>query len=81
VHTRALVTWVAIFPLVAIGIVVLPVLAPQWHPLFQAFVLTIAVVPLAVYFVVPWLLLVERRLNKAVRVLRAGRSSGRQTTD
>jgi antibiotic biosynthesis monooxygenase (ABM) superfamily enzyme len=53
IHVRALATWLAIFPLVSIGLVVVAVLAPRWDPLFQAFILTLIIVPLAVYFVVP----------------------------
>jgi len=81
VHVRAFITWVAIFPLVAIGIEALAVLAPQWHPFLRAFVLTSVVVPIAVYFVVPYLLLLERRLSGAVRAARARRRSGPRTTD
>ena len=53
IHIRALFTWLAIYPLVALGFVtVVPLLGPV-HPLLKAFVLTLIVVPLAVYLVVP----------------------------
>jgi antibiotic biosynthesis monooxygenase (ABM) superfamily enzyme len=53
VHVRAAATWLAIFPLVSLGLVVVAAVAPSWHPLFQAFILTLIIVPMAVYFVVP----------------------------
>jgi antibiotic biosynthesis monooxygenase (ABM) superfamily enzyme len=53
IHVRAFATWLAIFPLVSIGLVVVAALAPSWDPLFQAFILTLIIVPMAVYFVVP----------------------------
>ena len=56
VHVRAVITWLAIFPLVALGMLVLAPIAESWHPVLRAFVLTLVVVPLAVYLVVPRLL-------------------------
>jgi antibiotic biosynthesis monooxygenase (ABM) superfamily enzyme len=56
VHVRAIVTWLAIFPLVAIGLTVLSAFTGDWHPVLRALVLTVIVVPLAVYVVVPRLL-------------------------
>jgi antibiotic biosynthesis monooxygenase (ABM) superfamily enzyme len=56
VHTRAVITWLAIFPLVAIGMTILAPLTESWHPALRALVLTLAVVPTAVYLVVPKLL-------------------------
>lgn len=56
VHVRAVVTWVAIFPLVAVGMLALAPFSESWHPVLRAFVLTLIVVPLAVYLVVPQLL-------------------------
>lgn len=55
VHVRAVVTWLAIFPLVSIGMLLAPV-SESWHPILRALVLTAVVVPLAVYVVVPRLL-------------------------
>lgn len=68
VHVRAVVTWVAIFPLVATGMCALGALAPQWHPVLRAFVLTLIVVPIAVYFAVPRLLLLLKHLGSAKRI-------------
>ena len=56
IHVRAALTWLAIFPLVAIGITVMGPLTVGWDPLLRVFVLTLVTVPLAVYFVVPWLM-------------------------
>jgi antibiotic biosynthesis monooxygenase (ABM) superfamily enzyme len=55
VHTRAVITWLAIFPLVAIGMTAIAPLSADWHPILRALVLTIVVVPVAVYLVVPQL--------------------------
>lgn len=67
VHTRALITWAAIFPMAALGMMVLAAIAPDWHPVLRAFVLTLVVVPTAVYFAVPRLLLLHGRISGAVR--------------
>ncbi|SIN90283.1 hypothetical protein [Agromyces cerinus] len=56
VHVRAVITWLAIFPLVAVGMVVIGPISESWHPVLRAFALTVVVVPLAVYLVVPRLL-------------------------
>lgn len=57
VHVRALVTWLAIFPLAAAGMTVLGRVFPAWPTVLKALVLTLVVVPTAVYFAVPRLLL------------------------
>jgi antibiotic biosynthesis monooxygenase (ABM) superfamily enzyme len=56
VHARAVITWLAIFPLVAIGMMLMAPFTESWHPVLRAFVLTLVVVPLAVYLVVPKLI-------------------------
>ncbi|MBO1901405.1 hypothetical protein J4H92_05520 [Leucobacter weissii] len=56
IHVRAVITWIAIFPLVAIGLAVIAPISDSWPPVLRALVLTVVVVPLAVYLVVPWLL-------------------------
>lgn len=56
VHIRALATWVTIFPLVTLGMHVLQPFSAGWPPVLRAFALTAAIVPLAVYVVVPRLL-------------------------
>ena len=56
VHVRAVITWLAIFPLVALGMTVIGPISDTWPPVLRALVLTIVVVPLAVYLVVPQLL-------------------------
>ena len=70
VHVRAAITWLAIFPLVAVGMMLIAPISESWHPVLRAFVLTLVVVPLAVYVVVPWLLrrhAVLRRRHAAAR--------------
>lgn len=56
VHIRALATWIVIFPLVAIGLTYLAPVMGTLHPVLKAFILTIVIVPLAVYLLVPQLL-------------------------
>lgn len=53
VHVRALITWLAIFPLVAIAMMATAPLVEGWHPILRSLVLTVIVVPAAVYLVVP----------------------------
>ena len=64
VHVRAVITWLAIFPLVAIAMVASAPLMEAWHPVLRAFVLTLVVVPLAVYFVVPRMLTAYASLKR-----------------
>src|SRR6266581_9497551 len=56
IHVRAALTWLAIFPLVAIGSTAMAPFTAGWDPLLRAFVLTLVVVALAVYLVEPWLM-------------------------
>ncbi|RJT87657.1 hypothetical protein D6T64_13735 [Cryobacterium melibiosiphilum] len=65
VHTRAVVTWLAIFPMAAIGMTVLSVVVPSWPPVLKALVLTVFVVPAAVYFAVPRLLMLHSVIRTA----------------
>jgi antibiotic biosynthesis monooxygenase (ABM) superfamily enzyme len=53
IHVRAAITWLAIFPLVSLGFVTVIPLMGAAHPILKVFVLTLIVVPLAVYLVVP----------------------------
>jgi antibiotic biosynthesis monooxygenase (ABM) superfamily enzyme len=62
-HVRAIITWLAIFPLVAIGVTSMAPLTSGWHPVVRSFVLTLIVVPLAVYVVVPRLLALYQRMQ------------------
>jgi antibiotic biosynthesis monooxygenase (ABM) superfamily enzyme len=54
-HVRAAITWLAIFPLVAIGMTAIAPISGDWPPVVRALVLTLVVVPVAVYLVVPQL--------------------------
>jgi Uncharacterized protein conserved in bacteria len=65
VHVRAAVTWIAIFPLVALGLSIMAPLAADWHPVLRALVLTAVIVPLAVYVVVPRLLQLYARIRRS----------------
>lgn len=56
VHIRAVLTWLAIFPLVSIGMLALAPIWGDWHPVLRSLLLTAIVVPLAVYIVVPRLM-------------------------
>ena len=56
VHVRALITWIAIFPLVAISMVLIGPVSVDWHPVLRALVMTLFIVPVAVYLVVPRLM-------------------------
>ena len=70
VHVRAVVTWIAIFPMAAIGMTVLGYIVPDWPPVLKALVLTVFVVPIAVYFAVPRLLLLHGKIGKSSRAIR-----------
>jgi len=59
IHTRAAITWLAIFPLAAIGMTAMTALVPTWLPALKALVLTAVVVPLSVYILVPRLLVLR----------------------
>lgn len=59
IHVRAVITWLAIFPLVAIGMIASAPLTENWHPVFRAMGLTLVVVPTAVYLVLPRLFAVH----------------------
>ncbi|WP_162942550.1 hypothetical protein [Cryobacterium soli] len=56
VHVRAVITWIAIFPLVTLGLYAIAPISGDWNPVLRAFALSIVVVPVAVYLVVPRLL-------------------------
>ncbi len=56
VHARAVITWIAIFPLVTLGFFAIAPFANDWNPVLRALVLSVIVVPIAVYLVVPQLM-------------------------
>jgi len=66
IHVRAALTWLAIFPLVAIGLTAMAPFTAGWGPVLRAFVLTLIVVPLAVYLVVPMLMSTYGRISGAL---------------
>lgn len=63
VHVRAVITWLAIFPLVSLGFLTIVPAMGSAHPLLKVFVLTLVVVPLAVYLVVPALMKLYARIK------------------
>lgn len=67
VHVRAVITWIAIFPLVALGMVALAPVFEPLHPALRALILTLIVVPLAVYVVVPRLMALHGRITRRRR--------------
>lgn len=79
VHVRAIITWLAIFPLVALGMTAMAPVTADWHPVLRALVLTLIVVPLAVYLVVPQLMRAYGALVRR-RAARAAASSTTTTT-
>lgn len=77
VHVRAVLTWLVIFPLVAVGMTVMGLFAEDWHPILRALVLTAVVVPLAVYIGVPRLLLGYNRMRTASFERRQRKAAGK----
>jgi antibiotic biosynthesis monooxygenase (ABM) superfamily enzyme len=67
IHVRALITWIAIFPLVTLGFLAIAPFASEWPPVLRAFVLSIVVVPVAVYIVVPQLMRAYKALLSSRR--------------
>ncbi|GAB2828643.1 hypothetical protein GCM10027022_19750 [Alpinimonas psychrophila] len=67
VHARAIITWIAIFPLVTLGFFAIAPFAGQWNPVLRAFVLSIVVVPVAVYLVVPQLMRIYGKIRTVRR--------------
>jgi antibiotic biosynthesis monooxygenase (ABM) superfamily enzyme len=72
---RAVITWLAIFPLVAIGMILIGPFSESWHPVLRAFALTVVVVPLAVYVVVPRLLGAYAAMRRRRARVRADREA------
>lgn len=58
-----MITWIAVFPLVTLGFFAIAPFATDWNPVLRAFVLSIVVVPVAVYLVVPQLMSAYRALQ------------------
>jgi len=60
-----MITWIAIFPLVTLGFFAIAPFATDWNPVLRAFVLSIVVVPVAVYLVVPQLMRAYGKLRSS----------------
>ncbi|EAR24014.1 hypothetical protein A20C1_10910 [marine actinobacterium PHSC20C1] len=67
VHARAVITWIAIFPLVTLGFYAIAPFATYWSPVLRAFALSVVVVPLAVYLVVPQLVRIYGKIQSLRR--------------
>jgi len=72
IHVRAVITWLAIFPLVAVGMMAVAPLTEGWHPVLRALVLTLLVVPAAVYLVLPRLFAVYGAVMRRLSSRRTG---------
>lgn len=53
IHMTVLIVWLTIFPLAAIVGTVLAPMTADWHPVLRTFVLTLIVVPIAGYWLMP----------------------------
>ena len=53
IHMTALIVWLTIFPLAAIFSTLLGPMTVDWHPVLRTFVLTLIVVPIAAYWLMP----------------------------
>jgi hypothetical protein len=72
IHVTALIVWLTIFPLVAIFSTLLGPMTMDWHPVLRAFVLTLIVVPIAAYWLMPQMFrwygaLARRRASRRAR--------------
>ncbi len=67
IHARAIITWIAIFPLVTLGFYAIAPFASDWGPVLRALVLSVVVVPVAVYLVVPQLMKAYGKLRAIKR--------------
>jgi len=65
IHVRALLSWLVIFPLVAVGMTVAGPVIADWHPVLRALSLTVVVVPTAVYIGIPGLLNAHNRITRS----------------
>jgi antibiotic biosynthesis monooxygenase (ABM) superfamily enzyme len=70
-HTRVIFSWLSIFPLVTLGMTLMSLIGPSasWPIWLRALLLTVVVVPISMYLVVPRLL--------AIPVLWSGRRARR----
>ena len=75
IHVSALIVWLTIFPLVAIFSTLLGPMMPDWHPVLRAFVLTLIVVPIAAYWLMPQMFRWYGAYARHRAARRAGRSA------
>jgi antibiotic biosynthesis monooxygenase (ABM) superfamily enzyme len=67
VHERAFITWTAIFPLVVLAQLALAPFIDAWPPILRTLAMTLVVVPIAVYVVVPRLMAAYLRVIRPRR--------------
>ena len=75
IHVTAMIVWLTIFPLVAIFSTLLGPMTMDWHPVLRAFVLTLIVVPIAAYWLMPQMF----RWHAAFERRRTARRAGKGT--
>jgi hypothetical protein len=72
IHVTALIVWLTIFPLVVIFSTLLGPMTMDWHPVLRTLVLTLIVVPIAAYWLMPQMFrwyaaLARRRATRRAR--------------
>lgn len=73
VHVTALIVWLTIFPLVAIFSTLLSPVMVDWHPVLRALVLTLLVVPIAAYWLMPQMFKWYAKWARRRAIRRAGK--------
>ena len=68
IHVRAALTWLVIFPLVSVSSAAMGLFAQDWHPVLRALVLTLIVVPTAVYLGVPQMVAIYNQIDCRTRL-------------
>lgn len=75
VHVTALIVWLTIFPLVVIFSTLLGPMTTDWHPVLRTLVLTLIVVPIAAYWLMPQMFRWYAALTRRWTARRARRSA------
>jgi antibiotic biosynthesis monooxygenase (ABM) superfamily enzyme len=77
VHLRAFLTWLAVYPTITIALIVLQPWISEWPVAAQTLVLTVIVVPVAAYWLIPLLMKTAVRGLNGQRRPRTSPSPGR----
>lgn len=75
-HVRALVTWLAVFPVITGVSIVFERLTPHLPLILRTLVLTVIVVPAAVYILIPALMSARTRIMQRQKDVRCPRVAG-----